>query len=189
MILLRHGETVFNVVYGATRRDPGVRDPLLTEQGSKQAAAAAAALAGEAVSRVIASPYSRAIQTADVVARALDVPVVIDETVRERYAFSCDVGTPRSVLAARWSAYAFDHIEELWWPDREEPEEHFHVRYDTFRRRMAESDDWRGTAVVTHWGVIRALTGRRVKNGEILRYDPTRPASNDATLVPGRGTE
>ena len=82
MILLRHGETVFNVVFGATRRDPGVRDPVLTEQGGKQAAEAAAALAGEAISRVIASPYSRAIQTADVIARALDVPVVIDETVR-----------------------------------------------------------------------------------------------------------
>lgn len=193
MILLRHGETVFNVVYGATRRDPGVPDPILTEQGREQAAAAATALAGETVARVVASPYTRAIQTADVIARSLDVPLVIDETIRERFAFSCDVGTPRSVLQMRWSAYAFDHIEDVWWPDQEEPEEEFHVRCDAFRRRMAESDDWRGVAVVTHWGVIRSLTGLRVKNGEMLRFDPAddpgRSAGDDATLVARRGSE
>ncbi len=26
--------------------------------------------------------------------------------------------------------------------------------------------------VVTHWGVIKALTGRIVPNGTVLRYDP-----------------
>ena len=93
------------------------------------------------------------------------------------------------MLAARWSAYGFGHIEELWWPDREEPEEHFQIRCDTLRRRMAASDDWRGAAVVTHWGVIRALTGRRVENGEMLRYDPTGRAGDHATLVPRSGTE
>jgi broad specificity phosphatase PhoE len=33
VILMRHGETVFNRVYGATRRDPGVADPALTAVG------------------------------------------------------------------------------------------------------------------------------------------------------------
>ena len=36
MILVRHGETVFNVLFGKTRRDPGVRDPRLTERGREQ---------------------------------------------------------------------------------------------------------------------------------------------------------
>ena len=42
MILMRHGQSHFNVVYGATRRDPGIRDPGLTEKGQAQVAAAAA---------------------------------------------------------------------------------------------------------------------------------------------------
>ncbi len=180
MILLRHGETVFNVVYGATRRDPGVRDPQLTENGQAQAVEAAEALAAEKITRVIASPYTRAIQTADVIARALRVPVVIDETPRERFAFSCDIGTPRSVLAARWPDYTFDHLENVWWPEQEEPIESFHVRCDAFRRRMAERDDWRTAAVVTHWGVVRALTGLRISNCEMLRYDPTRSRTDNA---------
>ena len=108
MILLRHGETVFNVLFGRTRRDPGVRDPRLTERGREQAAEAARVLEGNSITRVLASPYTRAIQTANVIARALDVPLDIDETIRERFSYSCDVGTPRSVLAMRWPDYAFD---------------------------------------------------------------------------------
>ncbi len=186
MILLRHGETAFNVLFGETRRDPGIRDPGLTERGRGQAEQAAHALAGESIARVIASPYTRAIQTGHVIARALEIPLVIDHAIRERFAFRCDVGTPRSVLARRWPGYAFDHLDEIWWPDLEEPVPRFQARCDAFRRRMAASGDWRGAAVVTHWGVVRALTGLRIENGEMLRHDPTRDAN--AALEPGRGT-
>ena len=31
MLLIRHGQSEFNVVYSVTRVDPGIRDPLLTE--------------------------------------------------------------------------------------------------------------------------------------------------------------
>ncbi len=188
VILLRHGETVFNVVFGRTRRDPGIRDPRLTERGREQAAEAAHALAGNSITHVLASPYTRAIQTANVIARALDVPLVIDETIRERFSYSCDVGTPRSVLATRWPDYTFDHLNDIWWPDREEPISQFQARCDAFRRRMAASADWRTAAVVTHWGVIRALTGLRIKNGEMLRHDPTSEAGGNATLESGHGT-
>ena len=183
MILVRHGETMFNVVFGATRRDPGIRDPGLTERGRAQADAAAEALSGETVTRVLASPYTRAIHTADVIARALGVPLSIDAAIRERFAFGCDVGTPRAALASRWPNHSFDHIDDIWWPDTEEPVERFHHRCDEFRRRMAEARDGSTTVVVTHWGVVRALTGLRVENGEILRHDPTL-----ARLEPDTGT-
>ena len=188
VILLRHGETVFNVLFGRTRRDPGIRDPRLTERGREQAGEAARALACNSITHVLASPYTRAIQTANVIALALDVPLVINEKIRERFSYSCDVGTPRSVLATRWPDYAFDHLDEVWWPDHEEPILQFQERCDAFRRRMAASDDWRTAAVVTHWGVIRALTGLRIKNGEMLRHDPTSEAGGNATLEPGHGT-
>ena len=41
---------------------------------------------------------------------------------------------------------------------------------------MADIPDWAHVAVITLWGVIRALTGRRVKNCETVRFDPTGPA-------------
>ena len=33
MILIRHGQTIFNVIFSVTRVDPGVPDPLLTSRG------------------------------------------------------------------------------------------------------------------------------------------------------------
>ena len=96
MILLRHGQSEFNVHIAATRRDPGIPDPRLTEHGHVQAEQAARALKCERIARIVVSPYSRALQTAEPVARLLGVPVVVHPVVRERYGYACDIGTPRS---------------------------------------------------------------------------------------------
>ena len=69
MILVRHGQSHFNVVYGATRQDPGIVDPGLTEEGISQAEAAAEALAGHDLRRVLASPYTRTLHTAEIIAK------------------------------------------------------------------------------------------------------------------------
>src|SRR5215469_13326906 len=68
MILLRHGQSEFNVAYNATRVDPGIPDPCLTEEGRRQALAAGTVLARHRVERLIASPYTRALETAEIVA-------------------------------------------------------------------------------------------------------------------------
>ena len=64
MILLRHGQSQFNLHFTATRKDPGIPDPHLTEEGAAQALAAAEALAAEDIRQVVVSPYTRALQTA-----------------------------------------------------------------------------------------------------------------------------
>jgi len=45
---------------------------------------------------------------------------------------------------------------------------------------MAEHPEWHRIAVVTHWGVIRALTGITAGNGELIRFDPTHAAAKVA---------
>jgi broad specificity phosphatase PhoE len=174
MILLRHGETVFNRVFGATRIDPGIRDPRLTDRGREQAQNVAETLRRGAVTRLICSPYTRALETAEIIAAALDIPIAVDTLVRERSAYSCDVGSSRSKLAATWRSIGFDHIDEIWWHEEEEHENAFLDRCHQFRRRMAATTDWAAVGVVTHWGVIRAFTGKTVTNCETIRFDPTR---------------
>lgn len=169
MILIRHGQTIFNVIYGSTRKDPGVPDPELTDEGHRQANEAAASLADHQVELVIASPYRRALQTARIIAGTLDLPVLIDERARERCAFSCDVGSPRSHLAQTWPELDFSHLDETWWPQDEEPEDGFARRCETFAGHWAADPRWDRIAVITHWGVIRALTGERVANGSLTR--------------------
>jgi broad specificity phosphatase PhoE len=176
MILLRHGQSEFNLHFTATKRDPGIPDPGLTELGRQQAAAAAEALEGEGIRRIIASPYTRALETAAPVARRLGVPVHVMPTVRERYAFSCDIGSPRMELAMAWPGVDFSHIDEVWWPAIEEPDHGIEARAALFRGEMAALPEWRDTLVVSHWGFILAMTGERLMNGDWIRCDPAAPA-------------
>jgi glucosyl-3-phosphoglycerate phosphatase len=173
MILLRHGETVFNRIFSATRIDPGVRDPRLTDRGREQAQTVAENLRDAQITRLISSPYTRALETAEIIAGVLDVPIAVDAMVRERGAFSCDVGSSVSKLAVTWRSIGFDHLDEIWWHEDEEHETEFLARCRQFKFRMAETTDWSTVGVVTHWGVIRAFTGQRVTNCETIRFDPT----------------
>ena len=176
MILLRHGQSEFNLHFGATRRDPGIIDPRLTELGHDQAREAAQQLLGQGIERIIVSPYTRALQTARPVAAALGLPITIDPIVRERYAFACDIGTARAELERDWPAHDFSLIEDVWWPTEEEPEHSIVDRAARFRAILADRHDWANTLVVSHWGFILSLTGQSVANGQWLRCDPTEPA-------------
>lgn len=173
MILARHGQTEFNVIYGATRQDPGLVDPGLTETGRGQADALAALLRGRPVRAIMTSPYTRALQTADIVARTLDLPVSVEPLVRERRVFACDVGTLARDLAARWPHFDFSHLEDRWWPEDEESETALLERCGVFRRHMAARDGWAEVVVISHWGFIRGLTGQALTNGATIGFDPT----------------
>jgi glucosyl-3-phosphoglycerate phosphatase len=181
VILLRHGQSEFNVHITATRRDPGIADPRLTEYGHMQAERAARSLRGERIRRIVTSPYSRALQTAEPVARLLDVPVSVHPIVRERYGYACDIGSPRSELGRRWPEHDFSGIEEVWWPSDDEPAESVVARATEFRAEMAARPDWSETLVVSHWGFILCMTGRNAMNGEWLRCDPTAPPPPEIT--------
>jgi len=81
LTLLRHGETEANVsgIY------QGITDGPLTIRGRVQAARAAARLNSEVpkATHIVSSPLSRAVETAQCVARALELPVTIDDRLRE----------------------------------------------------------------------------------------------------------
>jgi broad specificity phosphatase PhoE len=176
MFLLRHGQSEFNLHFSRTRRDPGIPDPKLTPLGHHQAETAAAALGAEDIRRIIASPYTRALETAAPLARRLGLPVLVNPIVRERYAFSCDIGSPVTELAARFPHHDFSHLAEVWWPEQEEPADQVLARAARCRGEMAALEDWRHTVVVTHWGFVMAMTGRSVENGTWHQVDATAPA-------------
>ena len=175
MILLRHGQSEFNLHFHATRRDPGIVDPALTELGHSQAAHAACARRnngsiGSSPRRTPARCRPRR-----PLARALGVPVVVNPIVRERYAFACDIGTPRTELERAWPEHDFSGLDEVWWPVIEEPAEAVQARATLFRAELAALPDWSDTVVVSHWGFILCLTGQSVMNGTWLRCDPNAP--------------
>ncbi|MGF1591865.1 MAG: histidine phosphatase family protein [Kiloniellaceae bacterium] len=172
MILIRHGQSHFNVHFAKTREDPGIVDPRLTAEGERQAREAGRQLAACGIRRIVASPYWRTLHTAEIIAEALALPVAIEPIVRERYSFTCDIGSHRSELSQRWPHFSFGDLPERWWPEAEESETALAERCHSFRSARLATEDWDGLLVVSHWGFIRGLTGEAVGNGTALRFDP-----------------
>ncbi|MEM8752276.1 MAG: histidine phosphatase family protein [Pseudomonadota bacterium] len=79
---LRHGETTWNAI----GRTQGQLDAPLSDRGRAQAAAAAAALKGEPIERIVSSPLSRARDTAEAAAAATGAPVDFDDDLMEFHA-------------------------------------------------------------------------------------------------------
>lgn len=95
-------------------------DAPLTERGKQQADSLASTLASLAPQLVVTSPLTRAIQTclrACVSLPKQSTTFVVSPLCRERLAYSCDIGTPATVLAARYPFLDFSglHPPEAWW--------------------------------------------------------------------------
>ena len=180
MIFLRHAQSEFNAAFSVTRIDPGIPDPKLTPAGHEQARAAAEALRGTGIQRLISSPYRRALETATIVADALGLEVSIEPLVRERAAFHCDIGSGPAALCKLFPKDRFDHLDDPWWHDHvatgvAETEAALTARCATFLATAANIPDRRNVAVVTHWGFIRAATGKPIGNCEMVRIESFQP--------------
>ena len=180
MILLRHGQSEFNLHFTATRRDPGIVDPRLTELGHLQAFEAARRLAGERITRIIVSPYTRALQTAaPMLGRCGSSSGQSNGARAIRLRLRC--GQSRTELERSWPEHDFSAIDEVWWPPIEEPANSVIGRAALFCAEMAALPDWADTLVISHWGFILCMTGKSVMNGEWLRCDPNGPAPEQLT--------
>jgi glucosyl-3-phosphoglycerate phosphatase len=169
MILVRHAESEWNRHFSRTRIDPGIPDPPLTRTGRRQAAQLAEQLVESDIHRLVASPYRRALETATIIAEALALPISVEPLVRERCVFSCDEGTSPKQLAALWPDLDFAHLEEQWWGVPAETEVSLDQRCAAFRAKTDPLPDRWHVAVITHWGVIRAMTGQELTNGACIR--------------------
>jgi glucosyl-3-phosphoglycerate phosphatase len=184
MFLLRHGQSYFNLHFSETRVDPGIEDPELTPLGHEQAKAAAAELGEVRLTRIIVSPYIRALQTAAAFQATHDVPVQVMQEVRERAAFVCDIGSPPDLLAARFPRHDFSHLSPCWWPEGIESIAEITVRAAAFREMMMIREDSATTLLVSHWAFILALTGVSLANGQSLEYDPHGPVPSEIVWRP-----
>lgn len=158
LILVRHGVTGWN----REHRFQGGIDIPLADDGHEQARRAAQRLATEAPRRappiraLYSSPLSRAMQTAEPIARALDLAIGHDEGVHERRygAFEglTHVELQRDMADdfARWRAREPDFVL----PGGGESLRGFHQRVDEALRRIAARHAGEAVVIVTHGGVL-----------------------------------
>ena len=108
LYLIRHGCSVWNV----EGRIQGQADPPLDVTGREQARRLAGRLSDEGLVAVYTSPLQRARETADIIGRALDVPVLPDERLQEY-----DVG---DISGLTWEQVAeqYPEVMKRWAEDR-----------------------------------------------------------------------
>ncbi len=175
--LIRHGQSEFNAAFAVQRpNDPMIFDAPLTELGRQQAIEAGKKMAELGVEHVIASPMTRAIQTAMHIFGD-DHPITVDPRVREKLDHSCDVGSHPSILERLFEHLSFDHLAPHWWhgdPDHDdriqpEPEDVFVKRAREFREWL-DAWDQGPVAVVGHGTFFTQLAGHHMQNCEIHQY-------------------
>jgi 2,3-bisphosphoglycerate-dependent phosphoglycerate mutase len=107
IIAVRHGETEWN----ALGREQGQLDSPLTARGLKQAEAIAGRLRRVSFSALYSSDLGRALQTAEIVARATGARIEVDTGLRERHT-GIFQGLTKEQMAAQYpseySAYRAD---------------------------------------------------------------------------------
>lgn len=168
MYFIRHGQTTFNEALDRTGRDPQIPDAPLTDYGRQQAVKAARRF-DQKIDLVLASPYTRALETATLVAGVFDVPVLVEPLVGEYRQYSCDYGSPVCDLEQAWPHLDFAKVDKgAWWLPWPEPRQSLAQRVRAFRDEWGWRDNADKIMVVSHWYFINAVTGAFIDNAEIV---------------------
>lgn len=155
---IRHGESETNLlgVFAG-----GSDDTPLTPKGRQQATDAGKKMRGVRFNKIITSPLSRAVNTAELIAKQVDFPVsgiLIDERLREY-----DLGSGSRIPVEGMSAKKM-----VAFSGAEDPEE-FANRVNLALKDIASYD---GTIlVVAHGGVGRLIEVLRLKKNPADFYD------------------
>jgi glucosyl-3-phosphoglycerate phosphatase len=177
--LIRHGQSTFNALFDLNRVDPLHFDARLSQIGIEQVAAARQAASDIPVDLVVVSPLTRAIQTAVGLYGDATVPMVVTDLHRERLENSCDIGRSPSTLSAEFPILTFDHLSDPWWHDGQKDNRGVAVEPDhLFAQRVIDFSRWLRArpedvvVVVGHGGFFRQLSGRYLRNCEIMEWRP-----------------
>ncbi len=164
LLLIRHAEPV------RIEDADGPADPPLRDRGHRQAALAAAWLAGERLDAIWASPMQRARETAAAIAVAHGLKVEIDDELAEfdREAASyIPFEELRQTKDERYLAMTEDRLQDL------------DIDPVTFQQgvvraleRVIEANPSRKVGVVCHGGVINAYIAHILEIPKLLWFEP-----------------
>jgi glucosyl-3-phosphoglycerate phosphatase len=157
IILLRHGQTDYNVA----GRMQGHLDSVLTPAGHEQAAEAAPVIAALGPDRVISSDLRRAVDTAEVVGAACGLPVKFDARLRETHLGEWQGHTVADIEHDYPGAIADWRSDPAWAPPGGESRvavvERSRPVVDELDAEFADSADDSTALLVAHGGLIAGL--------------------------------
>ena len=163
LLLTRHGQTDWNVA----GKIQGITDIELNETGIKQAELTREKLLSKDIDIIISSPLKRAKKTAEIIGKGRDIPIIIDNGLKER-CFGKYEGKTRE---------EFD-FDEIWnyklnkqYDDAESTGELFQ-RVTGFLENLKKEYEGKTVLLVTHGGItvpIRATLEGIPEGMEVLR--------------------
>lgn len=172
LLLVRHGESEGN----ATRTFTPNTEVPLTDRGRAQARAAAEILRRDYTpALVVASPYSRARETGEIIAAALSLDLVLEAEFREQWlgdlrgrSYDCVASDPAFDPSCRWQ----------WRPPNGESLVDVQQRVVPALRRLALANAERDIVMVSHGGVMLALWAHLSGS-----WESAHPAGNAAIVL------
>jgi len=175
IIFIRHGRTASNTAHELDTGFPGAP---LDEVGRAQAEALVERLKEEPIEAVMASDITRARQTAEPLARARRVPLILHPGVREIYAGDWDMATDWTGFIDVASSWVTDPGSTM--PNGDDGVSFF-ARFDG---ALAELGEFGCAAVVSHGGAL--LTWLRTRAAPDLDPDARWELHNtDIVVVEG----
>jgi broad specificity phosphatase PhoE len=174
---IRHGQSEFNAAYRGAE-DPFIFDAPLTALGFQQAAEVRTRMSELNVTRVITSPLTRAIQTAQTIFDGI-APIEVRHGHHELLKYSGDVGRHPDALRADFPQLSFDELPDRWWHAQDdaevrvpvEPVATFQKRVAGFVAGLADIDTSRETvAIVGHGIAFQEIIGFMLNNCQIHKY-------------------
>lgn len=172
VFLIRHGVTAWN----DEGKVLGQQDVPLSPAGIAQAQAAAAALAGIAISDVITSPLQRAIQSAEIIGQSCGIEVARDPRLID-FGLGQWTGHRYRDLEGNpdYQAFLADPLAERI-PGGESLAEVRDRVVDAIEQALQDSPTGDALAMITHAGVIRVLLshylGSHLGNYHRIRVNP-----------------
>jgi 2,3-bisphosphoglycerate-dependent phosphoglycerate mutase len=160
IFLVRHGESIDDIenCYG------GASDFSLTESGRKTAEELASRLANAGIQRLFSSPYKRAQETAEIIAKKLGVEVETINDFRERNSYGVLSGVNKTkakeifpLVFAALEKKPGDYYSDEVIPG-EEPRDEFNARVkNVFVEVTSSAANNDVICIVTHGNVTRAM--------------------------------
>lgn len=172
---IRHGESEFNAAFEGSI-DPMIFDAPLSNFGFAQAKDARNSISKLGITRVITSPLTRAIQTAQTIFDGI-APIQVQHGHHEFLQHSCDIGRHANELEADFPNLSFGHLPHFWWhknvaPDLEVVKEPTHL----FQKRISEfvtglnGVNEETIAIVGHGNAFKEIIGFMLNNCQIHQF-------------------
>ena len=158
LFFIRHGETNWNIV----KRLQGATDIPLNENGEALAIATCEGMKGIPLDLIFTSPLKRAYRTAELVRGERDIPIVIDERIREicfgDYEGLISKSEGYSIPDPDFK-YFFTKTECYKTPPNGEPIEELLARTGAFLEELKNREDLKDKTILisSHGAAVRAL--------------------------------